>query len=688
MLLSRGYTPSVTKMPRPTQATIARRQNIEKARNSQRAPVPIERPIEDKTATKISGKMLAYAILVEGGNYAQTASIFTQCRIPVVHESAFHEAQKKIRPFLEEMGKASISYWQQQVEPGSVMCIDGGWDHKRNGRHCVVSVIDNSNWKIIEFELLKRGNELGGSVNYTGSSSNMESTGIRRILDRIAQNDDLKAKFVAFCHDCDGRVRALFEDCGWDLDELLDINHAMLAFQRSFKNANVQNEKCLEGLYFKLKLWTYHVISMQTDTETKIKAFLNAADHYTGKHDNCDHEPDLIDFVNPLIDDPHTYDVLLQFLKDNIYIIEQCNPIANTQINESFNNTRARTAMKTFAWRDSYRSRTWVAILDTNEFHRDWRSELRSKLKLPPLPPALQEEFNRKMKAKIERSKYRHTDEYKRAERIRRQVEKRQFAEFETHVPEYNAKHIPGWHLNDETYALIESLDDDKFKEFMQLERTKKPDLLQLIRSFINYDGFEDHKKYLKKLIIVAQSCCKATKEEFYQIYDKVYIQKLRDASSDEIAASIRREQELPSFATELARNMIEIEELEEAPVSPIQFVLKNVNTGETSANRYMFPYCKNTSEAIRQIEGFIISQEEIQYYPIHQIFRIENTELYFVPKHYISKSCNPNCELKLYQKDGIPLTYLKKREKRKNLETNRWVNVKVKAGDFVYLPL
>ena len=152
------------------------------------------------------------------------------------------------------------------------------------------------------------------------------------------------------------------------------------------------------------------IIEMNADTETKVSAFMNAADHYTGNHLHCDHDDDVIDFESPLIDDPKTYEVLVEFLEANKYIVEQCDPIANTQHNESFNNTRARMALKTIAWKESFRARTWVAVLETNEFDRDWKSELREKLNIPPLPEAIQSYFDNQMEKKLKRSAYRHRD--------------------------------------------------------------------------------------------------------------------------------------------------------------------------------------------------------------------------------------------------------------------------------------
>ena len=145
----------------------------------------------------------------------------------------------------------------------------------------------------------------------------------------------------------------------------------MLSFCKSFEKINGENSNCLDGLLIKLKLWTYHYLTLPLSIEEKKNMFLNAVEHYSGNHENCIHPPDHVDFTNDQIDDVHTKEVLYQFLQQNLYIIEQCDPIANTQHNESYNNTRARYAFKQMTWRSSFLARTFVAVLEVNRFGED-----------------------------------------------------------------------------------------------------------------------------------------------------------------------------------------------------------------------------------------------------------------------------------------------------------------------------
>ena len=548
-------------MGRPKNAVVARRRNLELARRTEteeeQRQEPVYRQPTNPFIPHISGKLLAYAILIEGGQYAQIADILTHCGLHVVSSSAFHSAQRIVRKHLEQMGLESIAHWRLEMKDGTVICIDGCWDHKRTGKHCVITVIDNMNWKIVDVEIIKRGKEIGGSVNFVGPAPNMESEGIRRILSRFVENDEIKSKICAYCHDCDARVRNIFEEFEWYIHEFLDINHAMLSFQRSFEKINGQNSKCLEGLYFRLKLWIYHIISMDADQETKVAALLNAANHYTGDHSHCDHDPDIIDFTNKLIDDEGTYDVLVQLLQENKYIVEQCNPIANTQHNESFNNTRARMATKSIAWNSSFRARTMVAVLETNEFNRDWKSELRERLGIPELPPSLQHHFDVQMQEKLNRSMYRHTEEYKKAERLRRQVIKRKYQDFNKTSPEYNLEHVPGWINSELTFQFIESLEEGPFKRFITTQKfLKDNNLKKFTEAFVNYEEFKDHKEYMKSFILVCRNVFDADVKTIFDIYDVCYVNYLENLSLDKnaLAEKLSEAWDLPNLITESAQ--------------------------------------------------------------------------------------------------------------------------------------
>ena len=677
-------------MPRVKNSVVARRENLTKAREAIERNETIERPVFPSYPRKIPAKLLAYAIIVEGGSYQQIVDILAHCGIRSVCPTAYSAAQKKVGKILEQMGIMSLQKWRNCVKSGSVMCIDGGWDHKRDGKHCIVSVIDNKNWKIIDIEILKRGKELDDTVNYVGSATNMESEGVTRIIKRFNENEELRNKFIAFCHDCDGRVRAIFRKLEWDLRELLDINHAMLSFQKSFKNINGQNEKRLDGLYFKLKLWTYHVIEMNADTETKVSAFMNAADHYTGNHLHCDHDDDVIDFESPLIDDPKTYEVLVEFLEANKYIVEQCDPIANTQHNESFNNTRARMALKTIAWKESFRARTWVAVLETNEFDRDWKSELREKLNIPPLPEAIQSYFDNQMEKKLKRSAYRHTEEYQKEERLRRLAIKKTYQTFNKTEPGYNIEHEPGWHMNDEIFSIFESLSDDKFKDFIRTQKEKKTNKLEdFINAFVCNENFEDHRKYMKKFIHVAKVCFSANISDIFQLYDKFYVNKLENITVNETAYAemLRKQLDAPTFATESATKLIKQYAMLDAPSEDVKFVLKRIEIDHKRELRYLYPHCKTPDNAVLDVDGVIIAPEEREFYHQSKVHPFANADLYFAPRQHIDMSCSWNCELILCMKNGSPHAFLHKPEKRINPETGRCVKFSVKAGEVVLLP-
>ena len=138
-------------MPRPKKSTLIRVANF-KGKKPDRPPDenPYAGRISGTFCIKISGKQLAFAVLVEGGSYAKISRMFNHCGVQVVGRSTFDTYQKPVADELIKMGRESMNYYKSQIQQGTVICMDGNWDHKRHGKHCLVTVIDNINWKIID----------------------------------------------------------------------------------------------------------------------------------------------------------------------------------------------------------------------------------------------------------------------------------------------------------------------------------------------------------------------------------------------------------------------------------------------------------------------------------------------------------------------------------------------------------
>lgn len=652
-------------------------------KNTWGMPNPRWSHLKSPAELRIPGKLLAYAVLVEGGSYQKIADIFHHCGIHVVGRSAFDAAQKTVAKELIKMGKESMKLWKSRMVPGSIICLDGNWDHKRQGKHCLVSVIDNVNWKIIDCEILKRGVEGERGVNHFKDSTTMEIHAIDILAERLK---DIQDKVIGFCHDCDSKVDPVFKKHGWDIQEFLDINHAMLCFVRSFNSINVCNDKCLDGLLVKLKLWTYHCIHMMTDVETKLKYYYNAANHYTGDHSQCEHEKDHPDFVNDQIDDPHTKEVILKFLKDNEYIIKQCNPVANTQHNESFNNTRACKALKSISWKDSYEARVMASILEVNSFDEDWKAELRKKLNLPDLPPKCIEYFAQRRKQKIERQKMRAASEWKEAERIRRLLGRKRLTDMSKNVLQYNVKHIPKFHMSqDETSTIIENMRKSPFRDFIEEQfADKNQELKEFAKKFIYQKNFK-YWEYTKQFFNFCSAAFGATQKEIATVYDNILVNYFDELTIDQVdtAEEMIRMNDGPNMLTKHAWETLP-DSIPEPPNDVPEFASKSVKIGDNIEQKLLFPRCKNTISAIKQVEGLIISNDEVPNYPKPNVFPISGSNHAIVMRRPLPRSIDYNCEIVFYKKVDQVAAFLRKADKIYFAPTGRYRTVKVSSGMFV----
>jgi hypothetical protein len=91
--------------------------------------------------------------------------------------------------------------------PNSTICIDGSWNHRRNGNFCIVDVIDFQTKKIVDFAIIYKSTPFK-SGNYEGSSNGMEVAGMRQLLPRWI--NDTKVSVIV--HDKDSKITELIRE--------------------------------------------------------------------------------------------------------------------------------------------------------------------------------------------------------------------------------------------------------------------------------------------------------------------------------------------------------------------------------------------------------------------------------------------------------------------------------------------
>lgn len=113
-------------------ANTARIENLKKAREAKN-----NRPILEIFET-------IFGLFLCGLTYQCIKNFYTAISKPdrIIPEKKFYEAQKiVIDKFIKEADK-NCEIYRKKIKQGAIIAFDGSWDHRRNGRFCIVEAID------------------------------------------------------------------------------------------------------------------------------------------------------------------------------------------------------------------------------------------------------------------------------------------------------------------------------------------------------------------------------------------------------------------------------------------------------------------------------------------------------------------------------------------------------------------
>lgn len=79
---------------------------------------------------------------------------------PIENPDKFYLIQKIISPLIIATAKRNVTKYQKQIQEDTVISLDGSWDHKRNGKFCIVEVFDTKNKKLIDYEVISKKKKL------------------------------------------------------------------------------------------------------------------------------------------------------------------------------------------------------------------------------------------------------------------------------------------------------------------------------------------------------------------------------------------------------------------------------------------------------------------------------------------------------------------------------------------------
>jgi hypothetical protein len=272
---------------------------------------------------------------------------------------------RQIGEFIVQMAHESCIDAIAKMPDGSVISFDGSWEHRRNSHRAIFTVFCGYN--IIGFQIEDTRKATHHRVDkYSYIPQNLEVIALKHMIDRLKAIPQI----VGYCHDNDARTRNVINDeKEWKIQEYVDQGHAVKSFL-----ARLEKARFGEVISNCLIRWLRTLIQASSMSKAeKHEAWMNTSCHFSGNHKHCPvrHSP-----VQILIEPTNTelLDKLNKFLTKTCWIVEKCDSLFTTQMNESFHRGKLRYATKDGKWGFSWIPRMCCAILDRNR--PNWKLDL------------------------------------------------------------------------------------------------------------------------------------------------------------------------------------------------------------------------------------------------------------------------------------------------------------------------
>jgi hypothetical protein len=216
----------------------------------------------------------------------------------------------------------------------------------------------------------------------------MEPAGIRRLAENWMNPALFYPRVKRFVHDKDRHGRAIVRDVGWDLVEFLDPSHARKSIVKHLTRVFHDHPGEVAELRGPSANWLNNIIDdprLDGLWQEKRRRWLNAAAHFSGHHEHCDHARQTGGPHWSGATDPGLQGRLQTFLQDTLETLSRVDRRYTTNFNESLNSTKAKFAPKQYAFPVSFSIRCCAAVLSRND-PKTWYRKLRPRLALQELP--------------------------------------------------------------------------------------------------------------------------------------------------------------------------------------------------------------------------------------------------------------------------------------------------------------
>lgn len=111
----------------------------------------------------------------------------------------------------------------------STVCVDGSWDHRRDGRLLIFDVICIETKKIFDFNIqIRRGPKRQGNTDVSPQA--LEGLAFTEIIPNLISN--LKIKEIV--KDGEVQIESIIKSSGWNVFVRQDPNHLLKNFSKHF----------------------------------------------------------------------------------------------------------------------------------------------------------------------------------------------------------------------------------------------------------------------------------------------------------------------------------------------------------------------------------------------------------------------------------------------------------------------
>lgn len=348
----------------PTEDTLYKGVDLDEVMEKKRKKIPAENIVAASIFTGVPFKPLHDSYRISGLEPESIRKCYT--------------VQKKAAPLIIERTDECIQRARQYFS--GALQLDTRWSHARNATQGLTTGLDPITRKVIarSHQVKIGGNRFDAS--FTQPSNMMETYGSTAILEEF-QHEGLIQRINTVTRDRDNKSEAIFARFGIADKQRHDPGHFRKNFQTQFSSFAskaikpvIQGKdgkpKTLErpfyGVATSLEKWL-NTCFKEPDDDTRVRMWLNSAEHLTGNHSQCNHPPEGDCFVwQNGIKFPMLKTQLENFLNETAPIIHRISNKTNTQNVESMNAEYAKSLSKQLAWKYA-QPRLDAAIIKHNE---------------------------------------------------------------------------------------------------------------------------------------------------------------------------------------------------------------------------------------------------------------------------------------------------------------------------------